>query len=285
MYTEIDYRNELRHHGIKGQKWGVRNGPPYPLGASDYSASERKAGWKASMKSSKKERPAIKKVVNVDDRIIYIKKCNTTKMQDLKIINSDMTLSHSDCERIINGKGTVIDMGKTLINTFNGRLSNCQGCTYSGALRRMGYDVAAKRSNRKMMESANVAKYFKNASYETVGLDQKVLNPISESMRAGIRRSKIPNYIPELEKKIVAHGDGTYGNFIGCGHSVEYYVDNGKVKIYDNQLKTAYSSISEYVNRNYKSEWYADSTFAFARLDNCEPNFKNLIRDEIIKIR
>lgn len=24
-------RDELAHHGIKGQKWGVRNGPPYPL--------------------------------------------------------------------------------------------------------------------------------------------------------------------------------------------------------------------------------------------------------------
>lgn len=24
---------ELYHHGIKGQKWGVRNGPPYPLGS------------------------------------------------------------------------------------------------------------------------------------------------------------------------------------------------------------------------------------------------------------
>ncbi len=23
--------DELFHHGIKGQKWGVRNGPPYPL--------------------------------------------------------------------------------------------------------------------------------------------------------------------------------------------------------------------------------------------------------------
>lgn len=23
---------ELFHHGVKGQKWGVRNGPPYPLG-------------------------------------------------------------------------------------------------------------------------------------------------------------------------------------------------------------------------------------------------------------
>jgi len=30
-YNKIIYGNELKHHGIKGQKWGVRNGPPYPL--------------------------------------------------------------------------------------------------------------------------------------------------------------------------------------------------------------------------------------------------------------
>lgn len=34
---------ELTHHGILNQKWGVRNGPPYPLGGGDYSAAERKA--------------------------------------------------------------------------------------------------------------------------------------------------------------------------------------------------------------------------------------------------
>lgn len=33
----------LVHHGIEGQKWGVRNGPPYPLGADDKSAAEKKA--------------------------------------------------------------------------------------------------------------------------------------------------------------------------------------------------------------------------------------------------
>lgn len=45
--------NELRHHGVKGQKWGVRNGPPYPIedkvmrkgtrlnSVSSYSNSER----------------------------------------------------------------------------------------------------------------------------------------------------------------------------------------------------------------------------------------------------
>ena len=45
--------NELYHHGIKGQQWGKKNGPPYPLGVSDHSASERKAGWRKSLKKSK----------------------------------------------------------------------------------------------------------------------------------------------------------------------------------------------------------------------------------------
>lgn len=34
---------ELTHHGILNQKWGVRHGPPYPLGGGDYSPSQRKA--------------------------------------------------------------------------------------------------------------------------------------------------------------------------------------------------------------------------------------------------
>lgn len=35
--------NKLYHHGILGQKWGVKNGPPYPLKGGDYSQSEVKA--------------------------------------------------------------------------------------------------------------------------------------------------------------------------------------------------------------------------------------------------
>lgn len=28
---QLQYFRELFHHGVKGQKWGIRNGPPYPI--------------------------------------------------------------------------------------------------------------------------------------------------------------------------------------------------------------------------------------------------------------
>lgn len=34
--------NVLIHHGILGQKWGKRNGPPYPLSGGDYSQAEKR---------------------------------------------------------------------------------------------------------------------------------------------------------------------------------------------------------------------------------------------------
>ena len=36
--------SELYHHGIKGQHWGVRNGPPYPLSSTQKSSEEESFG-------------------------------------------------------------------------------------------------------------------------------------------------------------------------------------------------------------------------------------------------
>ena len=46
------WRAELYHHGILGQKWGVRNGPPYPLGGGDYTPREKRAIYKQRKKGN-----------------------------------------------------------------------------------------------------------------------------------------------------------------------------------------------------------------------------------------
>lgn len=73
----------ISHHGILGQKWGHKNGPPYPLGEGDHSAAEKKAGWKKSL-SNKAE--SIKKTAK---KVSDINKAATA--QRYKNLHKDMT--------------------------------------------------------------------------------------------------------------------------------------------------------------------------------------------------
>lgn len=43
----------LEHYGILKQRWGVKNGPPYPLGAGDHSKAEKAAAKAAGVKVGK----------------------------------------------------------------------------------------------------------------------------------------------------------------------------------------------------------------------------------------
>lgn len=65
------YDGELYHHGILGQRWGKRNGPPYPLMASKHSTSEKNAGWRKSL--SKDSELAEKKQARKDAKREYDK--------------------------------------------------------------------------------------------------------------------------------------------------------------------------------------------------------------------
>lgn len=58
-YYALSFRGEsLCHHGIKGQAWGVTNGPPYPLGAEGKSQARENRRILSAHKSLKEARAA-----------------------------------------------------------------------------------------------------------------------------------------------------------------------------------------------------------------------------------
>ena len=81
-----DYEsNYLAHHGILGMKWGRKNGPPYPLSASDHSAAEQKAGWRKSLGSGRNEELYGKKAKKISDK--YDKKLAKSQKKDEHILS------------------------------------------------------------------------------------------------------------------------------------------------------------------------------------------------------
>lgn len=46
--TDYILKTSLQHHGIEGQKWGVRHGPPYPL-----SRNTKNTGLKEDMQKKR----------------------------------------------------------------------------------------------------------------------------------------------------------------------------------------------------------------------------------------
>lgn len=57
VYKAVDGRDlyVIEHHGIKGQKWGVKHGPPYPLSDKAHNSVVKGNGSSSKTASSKSE--------------------------------------------------------------------------------------------------------------------------------------------------------------------------------------------------------------------------------------
>ncbi len=73
----------LYHHGILGQKWGKKNGPPYPLDEGDHSIKEVKDGWKKSLGSGRNEH-------------LYDRQSNSIEKPKRKIYTKEQIDKHRD---------------------------------------------------------------------------------------------------------------------------------------------------------------------------------------------
>lgn len=122
----MEYGSELSHHGILNQKWGQRNGPPYPLSPGRHSAAEKKAAKSgistlASYVSNRKKKYKRKKA---------IEKAKQTRIQNERIKYEKEHYDELKAKALKSGTATDI-------MRFKGDLTNQQ---LNDAINRLTYE-------------------------------------------------------------------------------------------------------------------------------------------------
>lgn len=157
-YGYVSSEPYLAHHGIKGQQWGVKHGPPYPL----------KDSVSRLVRRSRDNTDMAKKFNDYRDT------AKTSKLiKDEQAIKESLaSLRHLDKKESIQKS----------LNSVNpdvhgeGRNFNCQNSTTAFEMRRRGYDVTARRrddgSNLGCME-----KWFKGGNFTTVNAEKNAKDP------------------------------------------------------------------------------------------------------------
>ena len=266
--TATMYRPYIKHHGIKGQKWGVRNGPPYPLSESD--KSKKEIQWSDSKKSSLLGKKMSREILNkvggytlADSAIEYLIN------RGLERCSQGDRISSLDNLRRISQKPTIDSAVKKANPGYpqNGYVLNCSHCVIAYELRRRGYDVEATKRMEPASENKNEDSVFGKNTLTT----QKNKKGKYESEKEYDNR-----ILKELTAKLSSFGEGSrgciaaYGRYGGVGHIFSWEIQNGKLRFIDPQAGLTDAS-------SHLTTIFAGSpVYRYARLDDRPVQIKNL---------
>lgn len=275
----------LVHHGIKGQTWGVRNGPPYPLSSGAKSAKEKQDDTNTERHSDIRtsgekiarrilSRSGDKKTGVVSEIAIYAAVNLAPLLAYLGIaaiasyINKkDQQKEDNEAEKRFEKRNpkhvselpkleSPMDPSESMKLTNpgfpeEGHVYNCTFCTTAMVLREKGYDVQAQTTDHG---------WYTNRFWErTFGIEKQT--PI---------RALRPN---DIVNTLESHGKGAYGNMsvywkMGGGHSIFWKNDeHGKLHIYDGQAGEEYDTSEQ--SKLMRAIQVGETTYS--RLDNVEP--------------
>ena len=300
-YPQNDYRLYLAHHGIMGMKWGIRNGPPYPLDFRDHSAVEKKymseRTYGSSNKSdSKPQTPKdnmdhsksdktelytylawlgvdiltlnpyglamdIQRGANAAHAEIKTRKVEKIRAQSRVDKKTGLHVKH----REFSEKEDMYMVNPSFKNFDKNTKNNCMLCTTAYDMRRRGYEVSAKKASHGYKE-ADAERWYKNANVKTIE------KPRVLSFKEAFLGNK--DLTEKVTRELEKQGNGARGNLMiswntsGGGHSIVYEVQDNKLILRDCQNNQVYKHPGKLIKGAVGA--------SYIRLDNVEPNMKRI---------
>lgn len=294
----IDH-DTIQHHGIKGQRWGIRRFQNYDGsytadGASrygvkvKYSTTNDRDHSESKLSDRTKTNLATLAInaatlnpVGVAKSVFRLTKQGIdsvsaqrrTSKVDSQNTNGNIdskTGFHLKEKRDYSTKEDVAAVNPGFKNFDANTKNNCMLCTLTYDLRQRGYAVSANKASRGYLvddfkhwyPKAQVCNIPHPNRPETIKTFKDVFNRT--------HATKDYDYAVRAIETIEKQGSGTRGNLMvlwnsGGGHSMAYEVDNnGKMRILECQANKIITNPEKILSRCYNIK--------FARLDNIEPN-------------
>ena len=262
-YYAIYGKEYLAHHGILGQKWGQRNGPPYPLNPEDHSKAEKQAAKKFQLSEKQKKYLKIGVAVVGAALITY----GAYKLHKSGILDKYISIGKEKAKLMSPLRGIIEDSniktlnsldedGAKLLSTINtDRLSgNCTNCTSAVVGRLFGLDVSASKN----LENINYRDFMQKVFKKTDDDIKSIYNPDFGKMERSILRRAVEGDTGSIglewnEKYAALYKARTGKDIDSLAHIFNYRVDKDKsgnlvLTLLDGQIAKDRSYIENFMN-------------------------------------
>jgi hypothetical protein len=293
----------LKHHGILGMKWGKKNGPPYPIGVSAHSQSEKKAGWRKSLDKgpddsdnkkkglSDKQKKAIK--IGATVAVTALATYGTYRLAKSGKLDPYIASGKSKLNKLMEKKAGDTKIGEQKIGDI---LKESASKTTVKGIKKLAKpesladtikNVNPNRGNPAYKNNCtfcSVASYLRTKGYDVIAKDtggkQQMLGGVVENCFKGakvidgsaVKFGKSPKDASEmLVNKFGKNASGVCAVQLktGGGHAFNWTIKDGIVKFFDGQDSSSLINNTQTLEIWWKRIKQNDA-LTIARLDNAE---------------